>query len=166
MFILFGYCRISLPFALIAKVLLVEFTGQFFMVKGLTAEQWMWCLFLGFTELIWGQVVLSIPKSFLSSRLKLYKKGIPPKVVISPDASESSGRVLWLRGLTRLQYQVWSCLHTHSASENMEVMWPLLSLYFYLVREWQKMKRLSLVFISVHFKTLLKMWFALAFLHY
>ena len=87
----------------------MEFTGQFFSVKGLTAEQWLWCVFFGFTELIWGQVVLSIPKSFLSSRLKFFKKGIPAKVVISPEASESSGRVLWLRGLTRLQYQVIHC---------------------------------------------------------
>ena len=86
------------------------------MVKGLTAEQWLWCVFLGFTELIWGQVVLSVPKSFLSNKLKFFKKGIPDKVVISPEASESSGRVLWLRGLTRLQYQVKACTSdfTHS----------------------------------------------------
>ena len=98
------------------QVLLVEFTGQFFMVKGLTAEQWLWCVFLGFTELIWGQIVLSVPKSFLSNKLKFFKKGIPAKVVISPEASESSGRVLWLRGLTRLQYQVrtFTCDYTHA----------------------------------------------------
>ncbi|XP_065058957.1 plasma membrane calcium-transporting ATPase 1-like [Rhopilema esculentum] len=90
----------------VVQVLLVEFTGRFFSVKGLTLEQWMWCLFLGFTELIWGQVVLSIPKSVFSKRLRFFRKGIPTKEVITPESSESSGRVLWLRGLTRLQHQI------------------------------------------------------------
>jgi len=105
--ILRNHLFLAILFGTVAvQALLVEFTGQFFAVKGLTAEQWLWCVFFGFTELIWGQVVLSIPKAFLSSRLKFFKKGIPAKVVISPEASESSGRVLWLRGLTRLQYQI------------------------------------------------------------
>ena len=84
-------------------------------MKGLTLEQWMWCLFLGFTELIWGQVVLTIPKSVFSKRMRFFRKGIPTKEVITPESSESSGRVLWLRGLTRLQHQV-SCWYLEECS--------------------------------------------------
>lgn len=32
-----------------------------FSTKGLTLEQWMWCLFFGFGTLLWGQVVTTVP---------------------------------------------------------------------------------------------------------
>eukprot|EP00794_Sanderia_malayensis_P006980 gene6980-7765_t len=90
----------------VVQILLVQFTGRAFYVTGLTVEQWMWCIFLGFTELIWGQVVISVPKKILSRRLRFVMSGISTRDVIETKTAESSGRVLWLRGLTRLQYQI------------------------------------------------------------
>ena len=34
----------------------MEFGGLAFHTKGLTLEQWMWCLFFGIGALLWGQV--------------------------------------------------------------------------------------------------------------
>jgi len=38
-------------------VLIVQFGGAAFSTTQLTMEQWMWCIFLGAGELLWGQVV-------------------------------------------------------------------------------------------------------------
>ena len=72
------------------------------MVKPLNIEQWMWCLFLGFTELIWGQVVTSIPKFTIPKRFRLGHSGVS---IDETDAS-TMGKVLWMRSLHRLQNQV------------------------------------------------------------
>jgi len=38
------------------QVLIVQFGGAAFSTTQLTMEQWMWCIFLGAGELLWGQV--------------------------------------------------------------------------------------------------------------
>ena len=38
------------------QVLIVQFGGKAFSTTQLTMEQWMWCIFLGAGELLWGQV--------------------------------------------------------------------------------------------------------------
>jgi len=35
---------------------IVQFGGYAFSTAGLTLEQWLWCLFIGIGELLWGQV--------------------------------------------------------------------------------------------------------------
>ena len=59
-------------------------------------------MFLGFTELLWGQVVVSIPKFTIPKRFRLGSQGVD---IDDPD-SGPMGRVLWMRSLSRLQYQV------------------------------------------------------------
>ena len=61
----------------------------------------MWCIFLGFTELLWGQVVLCIPKFTIPKVFRLGREGVS----IHQD-SGTMGKVLWVRSLSRLQYQV------------------------------------------------------------
>lgn len=82
--------------------MVVEFFGRAFSVTSLSIEQWMWCMFLGFTELLWGQVVVSIPKFTIPKRFRLGSQGVD---IDDPD-SGPMGRVLWMRSLSRLQYQV------------------------------------------------------------
>ena len=38
------------------QILIVQFGGMWMATAGLTIDQWMWCILLGFTELLWGQV--------------------------------------------------------------------------------------------------------------
>lgn len=86
---------------ILVQIVLVELTGRAFMVKSLTLEQWLWCFFFGFTELLWGQVVLCIPKFTIPKTLRLGSK----EYSIHEDSS-AMGKVLWVRSLSRLQYQI------------------------------------------------------------
>lgn len=38
------------------QIIIVEFGGYAFSTQGLDLNQWMWCLFFGIGELVWGQV--------------------------------------------------------------------------------------------------------------
>ena len=38
------------------QVVIVQFGGAAFSTSQLTFDQWLWCLFLGAGELLWGQV--------------------------------------------------------------------------------------------------------------
>ena len=85
----------------------MEFTGKAFHVHGLNLEQWLWCLFLGFLELLWGQIVLCIPKNSFP-KLCRFGSGTPnlPSILEPDGPKDNRARLLWLRGLTRLQHQV------------------------------------------------------------
>ena len=50
------------------QVLIVEFGSHAFTTTHLTVEQWLWCIFFGLFELIWGQIVISIPISEENAR--------------------------------------------------------------------------------------------------
>lgn len=86
---------------LVVQILLVQFTGRAFMVKALSIEQWMWCIFFGFTELVWMQVVLCIPKFTIPKFCNFVSKES-----IDIDEQTAMGKVLWVRSLSRLQYQI------------------------------------------------------------
>lgn len=75
-------------------------------MKGLGWEEWLWCVFLGFSELVWGQLVLTLPKTTLPKICRFGTKEIPPSIILEPKEKDSKARLLWLRGLTRLQHQV------------------------------------------------------------
>lgn len=57
----------GLPFALF-QILIVEFGGKPFSCTNLSMEQWMWCLFIGIGELLWGQVSVWCPLQILGLR--------------------------------------------------------------------------------------------------
>uniref|UniRef100_A0A183IUL6 Cation_ATPase_C domain-containing protein n=1 Tax=Soboliphyme baturini TaxID=241478 RepID=A0A183IUL6_9BILA len=103
------YCILITTF--IGQALIVQFGGFFFSTAALSAEQWLWCIFLGVGELIWGQVITSIPSKKLPKKLTAFSEGTEiPAIFERPkdeDETETmekrSGQILWLRGLTRLQ---------------------------------------------------------------
>lgn len=89
----------------IVQILIIEFTGKAFHVAGLGWEEWMWCVFLGFSELLWGQLVLTIPKTSFPKLCRFGTKEMP--LPMEPDGpKDSKARLLWIRGLTRLQHQI------------------------------------------------------------
>ncbi|XP_014668842.1 PREDICTED: plasma membrane calcium-transporting ATPase 3-like [Priapulus caudatus] len=99
---------------MVAQVIIVQYGGIAFSCSSLTAEQWLWCVFLGCGDLLWGQVVTSMPSKSLSK--KFFSCGSQPPEEVEPSAGDlttrpsidgvRSGQILWLRGLTRLQTQV------------------------------------------------------------
>jgi len=103
----------------VSQIILIEFGSYAFSTAGLTFEQWMWCLCFGVSTLIWGQVLATIPTSKLPKCFTMAKP--TPEELAQIDHPEEArkasrdedeeevsggGRVLWLRGLTRLQNQI------------------------------------------------------------
>ncbi|XP_041348838.1 plasma membrane calcium-transporting ATPase 2-like isoform X2 [Gigantopelta aegis] len=99
---------------MVAQVLIVEFGGLAFHTKGLTLEQWMWCLVFGIGALLWGQVVISIPSHKLPKiTFPCFNKETESAEEDEIDGLDSGqdqvggrGQILWVRGLTRLQQQI------------------------------------------------------------
>ncbi|XP_051975928.1 plasma membrane calcium-transporting ATPase 1b isoform X1 [Xyrauchen texanus] len=103
----------------VIQFLIVQFGGKPFSCVSLKVDQWLWCVFLGFGCLLWGQFVTTIP----TSRLKFLmtaghgtqKEEIPQeeleemKDLDEIDHAEMEmrrGQVLWCRGLNRIQTQI------------------------------------------------------------
>lgn len=61
----------------LVQIVIVQFGGKPFSCQPLDLEKWMWCVFLGLGELVWGQVtsaficnsVLSLSKFLLCGLL-------------------------------------------------------------------------------------------------
>ncbi|XP_072422657.1 plasma membrane calcium-transporting ATPase 2-like [Chiloscyllium punctatum] len=99
------------------QILIVQFGSAPFNCTPLNIEQWLWCIMLGMGELLWGQLIVSIPKDvlrFLKQPGPGSRKGVLADDGRSEDEEEVGyaegelccGRVLWFRGLNRIQTQV------------------------------------------------------------
>uniref|UniRef100_A0A671FQU8 Calcium-transporting ATPase n=1 Tax=Rhinolophus ferrumequinum TaxID=59479 RepID=A0A671FQU8_RHIFE len=108
------FCSVVLG-TFISQILIVEFGGKPFSCTRLTLSQWFWCLFIGVGELLWGQVISTIPTQSLKF-LKEAGHGIT-KEEITKDAEGLDeidhaemelrrGQILWFRGLNRIQTQI------------------------------------------------------------
>ncbi|KAG8451045.1 hypothetical protein GDO86_003359 [Hymenochirus boettgeri] len=100
-----------------AQIIIIEFGGKPFSCSGLTLSQWFWCIFIGVGELLWGQLICTVP----TSRLKFLKEAGHgplkediqheelPEGVDEIDHAEMElrrGQILWFRGLNRIQTQI------------------------------------------------------------
>ncbi|XP_056323814.1 plasma membrane calcium-transporting ATPase 4 isoform X1 [Danio aesculapii] len=110
------FCSVVLgTFAL--QIIIVQFGGKPFSCTALTIDQWLWCIFIGVGELLWGQLITAIP----THRLKFLKEaghGIPKEDIAEEVLIEGAdeidhaemelrrGQILWFRGLNRIQTQM------------------------------------------------------------
>ncbi|KAJ6668405.1 hypothetical protein lerEdw1_015782 [Lerista edwardsae] len=109
------FCTIVLgTFAV--QIVIVQFGGKPFSCSPLQLDQWMWCVFIGLGELVWGQLIASIPTSrlkFLKEAGGLTEKTEAPEEELNEDVEEIDhaerelrrGQILWFRGLNRIQTQ-------------------------------------------------------------
>uniref|UniRef100_A0A8B9LIH1 Calcium-transporting ATPase n=1 Tax=Astyanax mexicanus TaxID=7994 RepID=A0A8B9LIH1_ASTMX len=110
------FCTIVLgTFAI--QIVIVQFGGKPFSCSPLNVEQWLWCLFVGLGELLWGQLISSVPTSQLKC-LKEAGHGPAPDDIMDEDLAEDEdeidhaerelrrGQILWFRGLNRIQTQM------------------------------------------------------------
>uniref|UniRef100_A0A8C7MVH2 Calcium-transporting ATPase n=1 Tax=Oncorhynchus kisutch TaxID=8019 RepID=A0A8C7MVH2_ONCKI len=129
----------------VIQIVIVQFGGKPFSCVGLSIDQWLWCVFLGFGCLLWGQVVTTVP----TSRLKFLKSaghGTQQEEIPEDELEEMEdldeidhgememrrGQVLWCRGLGRIQTQVClinSKLHLSLQSSLMNAFQDTLSPY-------------------------------------
>ncbi|XP_053719673.1 plasma membrane calcium-transporting ATPase 1a isoform X1 [Synchiropus splendidus] len=103
----------------VIQIVIVQFGGKPFSCVALTIDQWLWCTFLGFGSLLWGQVISTIP----TSRLKFLKTaghGTQKEEIPDEELEELEdmdeidhaerelrrGQILWFRGLNRIQTQM------------------------------------------------------------
>uniref|UniRef100_A0A673Y8W0 Calcium-transporting ATPase n=1 Tax=Salmo trutta TaxID=8032 RepID=A0A673Y8W0_SALTR len=103
----------------IIQIVIVQFGGKPFSCVGLSIDQWLWCVFLGFGCLLWGQVVTTVPTSQLKF-LKSAGHGTQQEEIPEDEMEEMEdldeidhgememrrGQVLWCRGLGRIQTQI------------------------------------------------------------
>ncbi|XP_077334994.1 plasma membrane calcium-transporting ATPase 3 isoform X5 [Lithobates pipiens] len=99
------------------QILIVQFGGKPFSCAPLNAQQWLWCLFVGVGELVWGQVIATIPTSHLKC-LKEAGHGPGKDEMTDEEMAEDEdeidhaerelrrGQILWFRGLNRIQTQM------------------------------------------------------------
>ncbi|XP_056468260.1 plasma membrane calcium-transporting ATPase 3a [Gadus chalcogrammus] len=110
------FCSIVLG-TFVVQIVIVQFGGKPFSCAPLNVEQWFWCLFIGLGELLWGQVVTSVP----TSHFKCLKEAGPGTGAdhnededMADDEDEIDhaerelrrGQILWFRGLNRIQTQM------------------------------------------------------------
>ncbi|XP_029631822.1 plasma membrane calcium-transporting ATPase 1 isoform X1 [Salmo trutta] len=101
----------------ILQIVIVQFGGKPFSCTALSIDQWLWCVFIGVGELLWGQLITAIP----THRLKFLKEaghGTHKEDVPENEMNEGDdeidhaemelrrGQVLWFRGLNRIQTQI------------------------------------------------------------
>ncbi|KAJ0036403.1 hypothetical protein NQD34_005080 [Periophthalmus magnuspinnatus] len=110
------FCSIVLgTFAV--QIVIVQFGGKPFSCAPLNVEQWLWCLFVGVGELLWGQLIATVPTERLPC-LKEAGLGLEPGEEEGEELAEDEeeidcaerelrrGQILWFRGLNRIQTQM------------------------------------------------------------
>ncbi|CAB1436310.1 unnamed protein product, partial [Pleuronectes platessa] len=110
------FCSIVLgTFAV--QIVIVQWGGKPFSCAPLNIEQWLWCLFVGVGELLWGQVIATVPTARLPC-LKEAGMGHEPGEEEGEEMAEDEeeidcaerelrrGQILWFRGLNRIQTQM------------------------------------------------------------
>ncbi|XP_051528655.1 plasma membrane calcium-transporting ATPase 3-like isoform X1 [Myxocyprinus asiaticus] len=110
------FCSVVLG-TFVLQIVIVQFGGKPFSCTALTIDQWLWCVFIGVGELLWGQLISAIPTHHLKF-LKEAGHGIPkgefPEEELTEGADEIDhgemelrrGQILWFRGLNRIQTQM------------------------------------------------------------
>ncbi|XP_074866164.1 plasma membrane calcium-transporting ATPase 1-like [Carettochelys insculpta] len=109
------FCAINAG-TLIVQIIIVEVGGKPFNCTELTVEQWLWSLFLGIGTLLWGQLIMTIPNSYLMFLTEL-GPGPPKEEILEDEIAEGAGeidhaerelrhgQILWFRGMNRIQAQ-------------------------------------------------------------
>ncbi|XP_030634670.1 plasma membrane calcium-transporting ATPase 4 [Chanos chanos] len=110
------FCSVVLG-TFILQVIIVQLGGKPFSCTALTIDQWLWCVFIGVSELLWGQLISAVP----THRLKFLKEaghGITKEEIPDEELTEGAdeidhaemelrrGQILWFRGLNRIQTQM------------------------------------------------------------
>ncbi|XP_068578093.1 plasma membrane calcium-transporting ATPase 1-like isoform X1 [Cebidichthys violaceus] len=110
------FCSVVLgTFAL--QIVIVQFGGKPFSCTALTIDQWLWCVFIGVGELLWGQLISAIPTHHLKFLMEA-GHGTTKEEMHEEELTEGAdeidhaemelrrGQILWFRGLNRIQTQI------------------------------------------------------------
>ena len=132
----------------IAHIIIIQFGGAWFSTHPLTLQQWIVCLVLGFSTLIWGQIVATIPSKKLPKAWKVGKGDVQPaKLHINGDYNvrarsraltlRRSGKSLWMRGMFIIGNHVSSII----IESEQFIQLTFFSSAFSVPSEWKRAKR-------------------------
>ncbi|XP_015106831.1 plasma membrane calcium-transporting ATPase 4 isoform X3 [Vicugna pacos] len=108
------FCSVVLG-TFVSQILIVEFGGKPFSCTKLTLSQWLWCLFIGIGELLWAQIVSTIPTQSLkflkeaghgTTKEEITKDAEGLDEIDHAEMELRRGQILWFRGLNRIQTQI------------------------------------------------------------
>ncbi|XP_034058237.1 plasma membrane calcium-transporting ATPase 2-like isoform X5 [Gymnodraco acuticeps] len=110
------FCSVVLG-TFILQIVIVQFGGKPFSCTALTIDQWLWCVFIGVGELLWGQLISAIPTHHLKFLMEA-GHGTTKEEIKDEEMAEGAdeidhaemelrrGQILWFRGLNRIQTQM------------------------------------------------------------
>ncbi|XP_071059308.1 plasma membrane calcium-transporting ATPase 1-like isoform X3 [Pseudochaenichthys georgianus] len=110
------FCSVVLG-TFILQIVIVQFGGKPFSCTALTIDQWLWCVFIGVGELLWGQLISAIPTHHLKFLMEA-GHGTTKEEIKDEELAEGAdeidhaemelrrGQILWFRGLNRIQTQI------------------------------------------------------------
>ncbi|XP_071059309.1 plasma membrane calcium-transporting ATPase 3-like isoform X4 [Pseudochaenichthys georgianus] len=110
------FCSVVLG-TFILQIVIVQFGGKPFSCTALTIDQWLWCVFIGVGELLWGQLISAIPTHHLKFLMEA-GHGTTKEEIKDEELAEGAdeidhaemelrrGQILWFRGLNRIQTQM------------------------------------------------------------
>ncbi|XP_069400630.1 plasma membrane calcium-transporting ATPase 4-like isoform X1 [Ovis canadensis] len=108
------FCSVVLG-TFIGQIIIVELGGRPFSCTKLTLSQWFWCLFIGLGELLWGQVICTIPTQSLkflkeaghgTTKEEITKDAEGLDEIDHAEMELRRGQILWFRGLNRIRTQI------------------------------------------------------------
>uniref|UniRef100_A0A2K5EEU7 Calcium-transporting ATPase n=1 Tax=Aotus nancymaae TaxID=37293 RepID=A0A2K5EEU7_AOTNA len=108
------FCAVVLG-TFICQIFIVEFGGKPFSCTRLSLSQWLWCLFIGIGELLWGQIISAIPTRSLkflkeaghgTTKEEITKDAEGLDEIDHAEMELRRGQILWFRGLNRIQTQI------------------------------------------------------------
>ncbi|XP_068459236.1 plasma membrane calcium-transporting ATPase 1-like isoform X2 [Clinocottus analis] len=112
------FCSILMG-TFVIQIVIVQFGGKPFSCVPLNLEHWLWCIFLGFGSLLWGQLVSSVPTRWLKF-LRTAGHGRRQEEILEEELKEMKdedeidlakielkrSQALWCRSLSRVLSQV------------------------------------------------------------
>ncbi|XP_069551582.1 plasma membrane calcium-transporting ATPase 1-like [Brachyistius frenatus] len=102
------FCSIILG-TIVAQLTIVQCVGNLFSCVGLDLEQWLWCIFLGFGSLLWGQLVSSVPDSwlkFLDKMIECTQQEVTEDETDHKEMELRENKVYRWRGIHRIEAQI------------------------------------------------------------
>ncbi|XP_060926452.1 plasma membrane calcium-transporting ATPase 1-like [Limanda limanda] len=110
------FCSVVLG-TFVLQIVIVQFGGKPFSCTALTIDLWLWCVFIGVGELLWGQLISAIPTHHLKFLMEAghgtTKEEMHPEELQENDDEIDHaemelrrGQILWFRGLNRIQTQI------------------------------------------------------------
>lgn len=81
------------------QIIIVQFFTNAFRVIDMEWDQWMWSLFFGFSELIWAQLVFTIPKGIIPRQIRCCATGI------SRNKKDCCEKLAFTRGVSKVRKQ-------------------------------------------------------------